>query len=187
MDGAKRDRYVSSSIRPSLITDGLIDQKYMAWFDQFSPTTKQIFKCGSPGDMGISSHTELVALNDILPSKNALLVMFSTQDPATGSLQYSGPPINAKGSDTYITWSLIGTHNVWLYTGDIDFVHTVWANYTRALAFLEGQVDETGLMNVPQAFSNDWGRDGGQGHNIAANVLLYRVRTVIPDLISICV
>jgi hypothetical protein len=133
--------------------------------------------------MGISSHTELVALNDILPSKNALLVMFSTQDPATGSLQYSGPPINAKGSDTYISWSLIGTHNVWLYTGDIDFVHTVWTNYTKALAFLEGQVDETGLMNVPQAFSNDWGRDGGQGRNIAANVLLYQVRAVISRLI----
>jgi len=125
--------------------------------------------------MGISSHTELVALNDILSSKNALLVMFSTQDPATGALQYSGPPINARGSDTYISWSLIGVHNVWLYTGDLEFVETVWTNYTKALAFLEAQVDETGLMNVPESFSNDWGRDGGQGHNIAANVLLYRV------------
>ncbi|KAF5385994.1 hypothetical protein D9615_002248 [Tricholomella constricta] len=56
-----------------------------------------------PGDMGISSHTELVALNDLLPTKNALIVMFSTQDPGDGSLQYSGPPINAKGSDTYIS------------------------------------------------------------------------------------
>ncbi|KAG5342677.1 hypothetical protein C0989_010645 [Termitomyces sp. Mn162] len=59
------------------------------------------------GDMGISSHTEFVALNDLLPTKNSLAVMFSTQDPNTGSLQYSGPPINAKGSDTYIGWSLI--------------------------------------------------------------------------------
>jgi len=126
------------------------------------------------GDMGISSHTELVALNDILPSKNALLVMFSTQDPGTGALQYSGPPISARGSDTYISWSLIGAHNVWLYTGDLEFVQIVWTNYTKALAFLEAQVDETGLMNVPETFSNDWGRDGGQGHNIAANVLLYR-------------
>ncbi|KAF9444839.1 glycoside hydrolase family 78 protein [Macrolepiota fuliginosa MF-IS2] len=137
-----------------------------------------------PGDMGISSHTELVALNDILPSKNSLLVMFSTQDPVTGSLQYSGPPINAKGSDTYIAWSLVGTHNVWLYTGDIDFVRTVWVNYTRAIAFLESQVDETGLMNVPQEFSNDWGRDGGQGHNSAANVLLYRALITGAELSS---
>ncbi|KAF5355117.1 hypothetical protein D9756_005314 [Leucocoprinus leucothites] len=135
-----------------------------------------------PGDMGISSHTELVALNDILPSKNSLLVMFSTQDPATGALQYSGPPINARGSDTYISWSLIGAHNVWLYTGDLGFIRTVWTNYTKALAFLEGQVDETGLMNVPQSFSNDWGRDGGQGHNSAANVLLYRSLIVASEL-----
>jgi hypothetical protein len=132
--------------------------------------------------MGISSHTELVALNDLLPSKNALLVMFSTQDPATGSLQYSGPPINAKGSDTYISWSLIGAHSIWLYTGDLDFIQTVWGNYTKALAFLESQVDGTGLMDVPQSFSNDWGRDGGQGHNSAANVLLYNVSVLLGSL-----
>lgn len=101
--------------------------------------------------------------------------MFSTQDPVTGALQYSGPPINAQGSDAYIAWSLIGTYNVFLYTGDLGFVKSVWTNFTRALAFLEGQVDETGLMDVPIAFSNDWGRDGGQGHNSAANILLYRV------------
>ncbi|KAG6857688.1 hypothetical protein H0H87_004104 [Tephrocybe sp. NHM501043] len=133
-------------------------------------------------DMGISSHTEFVALNDLLPTKNALLVMFSTQDPATGSLQYSGPPINAKGSDTYIGWSLIGTHNYYLYTGDLDFVQQVWGNYTKALAFLEGQVDLTGLMNVPPSFSNDWGRDNGQGYNSAANAILYRALVTAADL-----
>ncbi|PFH51501.1 glycoside hydrolase family 78 protein [Amanita thiersii Skay4041] len=126
-----------------------------------------------PGDMGISSHTELVALNDMLPTKNALAVMFSTQDPTTGSLQYSGPPINAKGSDTYICWSLIGARSYYLYTGDLDFVRSVWSNYTKAVQFLESQVDSTGLMNVPLAFSNDWGRDNGQGHNSAANAAFY--------------
>jgi hypothetical protein len=104
--------------------------------------------------------------------------MFSTQDPITGALQYSGPPINAHGSDTYIAWSLIGTHNYFLYTGDLVFVQTVWANYTKALGFLERQVDSTGLANVPMAFQNDWGRDGGAGHNSAMNALLYQVRRV---------
>ncbi|KAG6820732.1 hypothetical protein H0H93_012378 [Arthromyces matolae] len=93
-------------------------------------------------------------------------------DPATGSLQYSGPPINAKGSDTYIGWSLIGAHSYYMYTGDLDFIRFIWANYTKALTFLEGQVDSTGLMNVPQSFSNDWGRDNGQGYNSAANAIL---------------
>ncbi|KAF5357348.1 hypothetical protein D9758_005920 [Tetrapyrgos nigripes] len=124
-----------------------------------------------PGDMGISTFTEAVSTSDLESSKNSLLVMFSTQDPATGALQYSGPPINAQGSDTYISWSLIGTHTVWFYTGDIDFVKDVWTNYTKALAFLQSQVDDTGLVNVPAAFANDWGRDGGGGHNSAANTL----------------
>ncbi|KAF8893300.1 hypothetical protein BD779DRAFT_1758788, partial [Infundibulicybe gibba] len=60
-----------------------------------------------PGDMGISSHTEFVALNDLLPSKNALTVMFSTQDPAAHS--NTRAPNQCQGSDTYIGWSLIGT------------------------------------------------------------------------------
>jgi len=123
--------------------------------------------------MGISTHTELVRTFDIGSSKNSLLVMFSTQDPTTGALQYSGPPQNFNGSDTYICWSLIGTHSVYLYTGDLAFVEQVWENYTFAVAFLQSQVDNTGLMNVPIAFSNDWGRDNGQGHNSAANSLLY--------------
>ncbi|KAJ3569435.1 hypothetical protein NP233_g5042 [Leucocoprinus birnbaumii] len=167
VDGAKRDR----NIWPGFFIPSILSQKPKLML-------------GFQGDLGISTNTELVALNDILPSKNALLVMFSTQDPATGALQYSGPPINARGSDTYIAWSLIGTYNVWLYTGDLDFVQTVWANYTKAIAFLQNQVDETGLMNVPQSFANDWGREGGQGHNSAANVLLYRALVVSSELAS---
>ncbi|KAJ6632183.1 glycoside hydrolase family 78 protein [Mycena sp. CBHHK59/15] len=135
-----------------------------------------------PGDCGISTHTELVALNDLLPTKNALTVMYTTQDPVTGALAYSGPPINARGSDTYIAWSLIGTHNYFLYTGDLAFVQKVWANYTRALEFLESQVDGTGLADVPAAFANDWGRDGGAGHNSALNALLYRTLVTAADL-----
>ncbi|CAK5265870.1 unnamed protein product [Mycena citricolor] len=135
-----------------------------------------------PGDCGISTHTELVALSDMEPTKNSLTVMFRTQNPTTGALQYSGPPLNNQGSDTYISWSLIGTHNYFLYTGDLDFVKSVWANYTKAVGFLEGQVDSTGLMNVPSAFSNDWGRAGGAGHNSAANALLYRTLITAADL-----
>ncbi|KAF9073409.1 glycoside hydrolase family 78 protein [Rhodocollybia butyracea] len=102
--------------------------------------------------------------------------------PTTGALQYSGPPINAMGSDTYICWSLIGTHSVYLYTGDLNFVEQVWANYTFALSFLQSQVDETGLMNVPVSFSNDWGRVDGQGHNSAANALLYQTLITASEL-----
>src|SRR5947208_391674 len=104
--------------------------------------------------MGISTHTQLVSTNDLIATKNSLAVMFSTQNQSTGALSYSGPPIVAppgfpSGSDTYICWTLIGLHNYYLYSGDLDFVKTVWTNYTKAVAFLEGQVDDTGLVNVP--------------------------------------
>ncbi|CAK5271680.1 unnamed protein product [Mycena citricolor] len=135
-----------------------------------------------PGDCGISTHTELVALSDMEPTKNSLMVMFRTQNLTTGALQYSGPPLNNQGSDTYISWSLIGTHNYFLYTGDLDFIKSVWANYTKAVGFLEGQVDLTGLMNVSSALSNDWGRASGAGHNSAANALLYRTLVTTADL-----
>lgn len=56
---------------------------------------------------------------------------FAQMDPVTGALPYSGPPLNFQGSDTYHAWTLIGTHNYYLYSGDIDWLQTVWANYVR--------------------------------------------------------
>ncbi|KAL0948872.1 hypothetical protein HGRIS_008991 [Hohenbuehelia grisea] len=163
VDGAKRDRNIWPGLSSRFLECGFLTRLWT-------------------GDMGISTHTQFVSTNDLLPSKNSLVVMFSTQDPNTGALQYSGPPINAHGSDTYIAWSLIGTHSYFLYTGDLGFVKTVWANYTKALNFLQSHVDETGLVNVPTEFQNDWGRDGGAGHNSAMNALLYRTLITGSDL-----
>lgn len=124
--------------------------------------------------MGISSNSLLVSTNDLLPLKNSLLVMFTTQNATDGSLKASGPPINSHGSDTYICWTLIGLHNYYMYSGDLDLVQTVWTNYTRAVAFLESQADSTGMLNVT-TYTKDWGRVGGGGHNSATNALAYKV------------
>ncbi|KZP23277.1 glycoside hydrolase family 78 protein, partial [Athelia psychrophila] len=136
-----------------------------------------------PGDMGISSNSLLVSTNDLLPLKNSLLVMFTTQNATDGSLKASGPPINSHGSDTYICWTLIGLHNYYMYSGDLDFVQTVWTNYTRAVAFLESQADSTGMLNVT-TYTKDWGRVGGGGHNSATNALAYKVLVDSADLAS---
>lgn len=103
--------------------------------------------------------------------------MFSTNIAGyNGSLGYSGPPFNAagSGSDAYMCWSLIGAYNYYIYTGDVDFIRTVWSNYTEAMAFLSGQQDSTGLVNVIEKFANDWGREGAGGHNSATNALFYK-------------
>lgn len=90
----------------------------------------------------------LVSTNDILPFKNSLLVMLAAQDPSDGSLPYAGPPISATDGETYHCWTLIGAHSYYLFSGDLDFIQTVWANYTYAVEFLESQVNGAGLVEV---------------------------------------
>ena len=79
--------------------------------------------------MGIAVPTAFVSTNDLIPTRNALSTMFAAIDPVTGALPESGPPLSQLGSDTYHAWTLIGTHNYYLYSGDIDWLQTVWANY----------------------------------------------------------
>ena len=57
----------------------------------------------------------------------------------------------------------------------LDWLQTVWANYTKAVGFLEGKVGPSGLMNVTGL--RDWARLGGGGINAEGNALLYQVCT----------
>jgi hypothetical protein len=67
------------------------------------------------------------------------------------------------------------TDNYYLYSGDIEWLQTIWTNYTKAVAFLEAKVDpKVGLMNVTGL--RDWARLGGGGFNAEGNAILYRVR-----------
>lgn len=120
--------------------------------------------------------------------------MFAAMNPETGALPQAGPPLTLyrPDSDTYQAWNLIGTRqscsvkpglifeaddtcadNYYIYSGDHDWLSTVWTNYTRAVAFLEGKVDSTGLMNVTAL--SDWARQGGGGYNAEGNAILYKV------------
>ncbi|KIJ64349.1 glycoside hydrolase family 78 protein [Hydnomerulius pinastri MD-312] len=128
-----------------------------------------------PGDMGIAVPTQFVSTNDLLPTKNALSTMFAAQNPTTGALPESGPPLSQQGSDTYLMWTLIGSYNYYLYSGDMDWLSTIWTNYTKAVAYVESKVDSTGLMNVTGL--RDWGRFGQGGHNAEANAIFYKLLT----------
>ncbi|KAJ3524477.1 hypothetical protein NM688_g8554 [Phlebia brevispora] len=133
-----------------------------------------------PGDMGVAVPTQFVSTNDLLPTKNALSTLFSYMDPLTGALPESGPPLLQMGSDTYHMWTLIGVHNYFLYSGDTAWLEDLWANYTKAVGFVLGKVDSSGLMNVTGL--RDWARLGGGGHNAEGNALLYKVLIDSADL-----
>lgn len=123
--------------------------------------------------MGIAVPTQFVSTNDLVATKNALSTMFAGMNPETGALPESGPPLNQQGSDTYHAWTLVGTYNYYLYSGDSAWLTNIWTNYTKAVQFLEAKVDSSGLLNVTG--TRDWGRLGQGGHNAEANALLYKV------------
>ena len=118
--------------------------------------------------------TQFVSTNDLISTRNALSTLFSLQNPETGQLPYSGPVLNLGNSDTYHAWSLIGAYNYHLYSGDTEWLEEIWANYTKAVQYLEGLVDDTGLLNV--SCVADWGRLWQGGHNSEANAIYYKVR-----------
>ncbi|KAI0338612.1 Six-hairpin glycosidase [Trametopsis cervina] len=133
-----------------------------------------------PGDMGVAVPTQFVSTNDLLPTRNALSTMFAAIDPRTGALPESGPPLSQTGSDTYHMWTLIGTHNYYLYSGNVQWLQAVWTNYTKAVEFVTNKVGPSGLMNVTGL--RDWARLGGGGINAEGNALLYKVLTGSADL-----
>ncbi|KAJ5408530.1 hypothetical protein N7509_002413 [Penicillium cosmopolitanum] len=125
-----------------------------------------------PGDMGIAVPSAFVSLGDLDSVKNALQIMYNTQDKSTGAFDESGPPLSQKGSDTYHMWSMIGTHNYVLYTNDTAFLETNWDGYLLAMDFIYGKVTyPSGLLNVTGI--RDWARWQQGYNNTEAQMILY--------------
>ena len=127
-----------------------------------------------PGDLGIAVPTAYAALNELDATKNSLTTMFNSQ-ASNGEIPWSGPPFNLKGSDTYHTWTLLGTSLYYNYSGDRAWLDSIWGNYTRGMSFILGKVDANNLLYVTA--TQDWARSGQGGENISANALLYAALT----------
>ncbi|MEV6482709.1 alpha-L-rhamnosidase [Streptomyces sp. NPDC051576] len=123
-----------------------------------------------PGDMGIAVPTQYAYSGDLTSTRNALTTMYDAQS-ATGEIPWSGPPFNLTGSDTYHTWTLLGTSTYYTYTADRAWLDSEWADYKRGMAFITDKIDGNGLLDVTR--TQDWARVGQGGENISANALLY--------------
>jgi len=122
-----------------------------------------------PGDMGIAVPSAFFSVGDLASVKNALQVMYNTQNNKTGAFAESGPPLSQLGSDTYHMWSQIGTYNYVLYTNDTEFLELNWDKYQLAMGFVLGKVDGSGLLNVTGI--RDWARVI-QGKHTSSSLLL---------------
>ncbi|GAA3259569.1 MGH1-like glycoside hydrolase domain-containing protein [Dactylosporangium siamense] len=127
-----------------------------------------------PGDLGISLPTQYASTNDLISTRNALTTLFQHQS-ASGELPYAGPQVNFYGSDTYHTWTLVGTSSYYLYSGDKTWLDGIWAQYKQAMTFICGKIDGNGLLSVTG--TADWARSGQGGENIEANAILYEALT----------
>lgn len=82
------------------------------------------------------------------------------------------PPIAFYGSDTYHLITMIATHSYLLYSNDMAFLKRNENGYKKAMAFVIGKIDGTGLLNVTGA--SNWGRKATDaGHSTDGNMLLY--------------
>jgi hypothetical protein len=127
-----------------------------------------------PGDLGIAIPTAYASMNELESTRNSLSTMYQAQD-ANGEIPWSGPPFNLKGSDTYHTWTLLGTSLYYNYSADRAWLDSVWENYTRAMRFIIAKIGSSNLLNVTR--TQDWARSGQGGENIQANALLYAALT----------
>ncbi|KAI1504668.1 alpha-L-rhamnosidase B [Biscogniauxia marginata] len=125
-----------------------------------------------PGDMGVAISAAFYSTGDLESVKNALQVVYNEQT-SDGLFPFSGPPLSASSSDTYHMWSLIGTYNYALYSGDIAFVRDNWSRYVKGVDFLSTQfiasADLVDITNHP----NDWGRLNSSQTLASAQMLAY--------------
>ncbi|EKD13631.1 uncharacterized protein L3040_005119 [Drepanopeziza brunnea f. sp. 'multigermtubi'] len=127
-----------------------------------------------PGDLGIAVPSILVSTGDWNGIANTLQIIYNDQTSA-GEFPFAGPGINIYESDTYHMATLIGSYDYFLWTNDQKWLSNFYPKYQKAMAFITGKIDSTGLLFVTG--TNDWGRLSQGGHNTEANMLLYKVLT----------
>jgi hypothetical protein len=64
---------------------------------------------------------------------------------------------------------MIGTYNYLLYSNDTSFVTKNWAKYLKAVDYIYGKVDSSGLLVVTG--TRDWARWQTSGTSSEANMM----------------
>ncbi len=113
--------------------------------------------------MSVALPSIFVSTNDMDSVKNSLNSLLALQNK-TGQLPYAGYPFDQLGivSFTYHLYSLIGISYFYQYSGDYDYLESVWHHFTSGIAWSLGFIDDSGLMNVTS--NADWLRVGMGGH-----------------------
>lgn len=122
-----------------------------------------------PGDIVVSGPSIFVSTNSLEPIRNALDSLFLYQKP-DGRLPAAGYPLAElfAWSFTYHCHTLNDAYDYFLFTGDVDYITSLWNQYRLGVDYLLQFIDSSGLANVTSI--SDWGRSGMSGHNIEVGV-----------------
>lgn len=106
-----------------------------------------------------------MSTNSLDPIRNALDSLFLYQK-TDGRLPAAGYPLADlfAWSFTYHCHTLNDAYDYFMFTGDLDYLASVWDQYKLGVNYPLQFVDSSGLANVNS--TSDWGRSGMSGHNI---------------------
>ncbi|KAJ7284483.1 glycoside hydrolase family 78 protein [Mycena rebaudengoi] len=133
-----------------------------------------------PGDLGVALESAFVSGNvgAMESVKNNLVTQWARQDSRTGELPWVGPPVyttanpNWYVSDVYSMWAIVSTRDYWAYTGDIEYIRSIWSQYLSSINWVISKVESTGMFLCTHG--GDWGRAPNDGHSLSANTLAFR-------------
>ncbi|KAI1360083.1 alpha-L-rhamnosidase [Xylaria arbuscula] len=128
-----------------------------------------------PGDIVISGPSIFVSTNSLEPIQNAIDSLFLYQEE-DGRLPYAGYPLAQLfgWSFTYHCHTLNNVYDYFMFSGDIDYLGSLWEQYKLGMNYPLQFIDSSGLANVSTLSTlSDWGRGGMSGHNIEANSILF--------------
>ncbi|KAI0009368.1 glycoside hydrolase family 78 protein [Xylariaceae sp. FL0662B] len=129
-----------------------------------------------PGDMGVAVPSSFYSTGDIELVHSIRRHLWNYPLP-NGILPFSGPELLAEESDTYHMWTMIGTYNYVLFSGDTSFIRDIWDSYLKAASFLDAQLDPSlDLINIT-GYTEDWGRFFVGNVSTSAQMLYYRTLT----------
>ncbi|KAI0969247.1 alpha-L-rhamnosidase [Xylaria arbuscula] len=127
-----------------------------------------------PGDIVISGPSIFVSTNSLEPIRNAIDSLFLYQE-VDGRLPAAGYPLAQlfAWSFTYHCHTLNNVYDYYMFSGDIDYLRSLWEQYKLGINYPLQFIDSSGLANVTTLALSDWGRGGMSGHNIEANSILF--------------
>lgn len=155
LDGAKRDRWVwigdmGIAVPSAFVSTGDLEStKYalLAIYDNQVCFPTLSFEIVLPKN----NNREQMAC-----FRNLDLLMYDGIAIVSGYVRIANTIADHRANEAYHLWTLIGTYNYFLYSGDVDLIEELWPKYQAAVNYSTSLLTSDGIVSVEG--EKDWGR-----------------------------